>query len=100
MLDFLHELVVNKISINIVTSGNPLQQLNKIKQIEWNGLENYLTVFFANELNQPKAEIFNNILISNNLSVKETLVVGANNFDEEQSKLINLPYIVSLEIYK
>lgn len=100
MLDFLHELVVNKISINIVTSGNPLQQLNKIKQIEWNGLENYLTVFFADELNQPKAEIFNNILISNNLSVKETLVVGANNFDEEQSKLINLPYIVSLEIYK
>jgi len=100
MLNFLQELVVNRISINILTSGNPLQQLNKIKQTEWNGLEKYLTVFFADELNQPKSEIFNNILNSNNLSVKEALVVGANNFDEEQSKLINLPYIVSLEIYK
>ncbi|WP_316738971.1 HAD family hydrolase [Pedobacter aquatilis] len=99
MLDFMQDLVVDRKTIYIVTSGNPLQQLNKIKQTEWNGLEKYLTVFFTEELNLPKSEIFNNILTTNNLSAKEALVVGANNFDEEQSKLINLPYIVSLEIY-
>ncbi|RZL38739.1 MAG: haloacid dehalogenase [Pedobacter sp.] len=100
MLEFLQELVLDRKQIYIVTSGNPEQQLNKIKQTEWNGLEKYLTVFFADELNQPKAEIFQNILNNNNLTVNDALVVGANKFDEQQSKSINLPYIVSLEIYK
>ncbi len=100
MLDFLQELVIERKKIYIVTTGNPEQQLNKIKQTEWNGLEKYLTVFFADELNLPKSEIFQNILSDNNLSAKDALVVGANKFDEQQSKLINLPYIVSLEIYK
>lgn len=96
----MQELVVNRKQIFIVTAGNPEQQLNKIKQTEWNGLEQYLTVYFVNELGQSKAEIFQNILNSNNLSPNQALVVGANKFDEQQSKLINLPYIVSLEIYK
>jgi FMN phosphatase YigB (HAD superfamily) len=100
MLEFMQELVVNRKQIFIVTSGNPEQQLNKIKQTEWNGLEQYLTVFFAHELNQAKAEIFQNILNDNNLSAEQALVVGANKFDAQQSKLINLPYIVSLEIYR
>ncbi len=100
MLEFMQELVVNRKQIFIVTAGNPEQQLNKIKQTEWNGLEQYLTVFFAEELNQSKAEIFQKILNNNNLSADRALVVGANKFDAQQSKLINLPYIVSLEIYK
>ncbi|MBC6110027.1 HAD hydrolase-like protein [Pedobacter fastidiosus] len=100
ILEFMQELVIDRKKIYIVTAGNPEQQLNKIKQTEWNGLEKYLTVFFADELGQPKSEIFLNILSNNNLSSNEALVVGANKFDEEQSKLINLPYIVSLEIYR
>lgn len=100
ILEFMLELVVNRKQIFIVTAGNPEQQLNKIKQTEWNGLEQYLTVYFTEELGQSKAEIFQNILNNNNLSPDQALVVGANNFDEQQSKLINLPYIVSLEIYK
>jgi len=100
ILEFMQELVVDRKQIFIVTAGNPEQQLNKIKQTEWNGLEQYLTVFFAEELDQPKAEIFQNILNNNNLSSDKALVVGANNFDEQQSKSINLPYIESLEIYK
>ncbi|TBO44087.1 HAD family hydrolase [Pedobacter kyonggii] len=100
MLGFMQELVVDRKQIFIVTAGNPEQQLNKIKQTEWNGLEQYLTVYFVEELGLTKAEIFQNILNSNNLSPNQALVVGANKFDEQQSKLINLPYIVSLEIYK
>ncbi|QNN43513.1 HAD family hydrolase [Pedobacter roseus] len=100
LLEFMQELVVNRKQIFIVTAGNPEQQLNKIKQTEWNGLEQYLTVYFTEELGQSKAEIFQNILNNNNLSANQALVVGANNFDAQQSKLINLPYIVSLEIYK
>lgn len=100
MLEFMQELVVDRKKIVIVTAGNPEQQLNKIKQTEWNGMEQYLTVYFVDELGQPKAEIFQNILNDNNLLVNQALVVGANKFDEQQSKSINLQYIVSLEIYK
>jgi len=100
MLEFMQQLVINRKKIVIVTAGNPEQQLNKIKQTEWNGLEQYLTVYFVDELGQPKAEIFQNILNDNNLSLNQALVVGANKFDEQQSKSINLQYIVSLEIYK
>lgn len=100
MLEFMQELVVNRKQIFIVTAGDPEQQLNKIKQTEWNGLEQYLTVYFVDELGQSKAEIFQNILNNNNLLVNQALVVGANKFDEQQSKSINLQYIVSLEIYK
>ncbi|MCX2493138.1 HAD hydrolase-like protein [Pedobacter sp. PF22-3] len=100
MLEFMQELVVDRKKIVIVTAGIPEQQLNKIKQTEWNGLEQYLTVYFADELGQAKAEVFQNILSDNNLSVNQALVVGANKFDEQQSKSINLQYIVSLEIYK
>lgn len=100
MLEFMQSLVLDRKKIYIVTAGNPEQQLNKIKQTEWNGLENYLTVYFVQELNQEKSEIFQNILNTNNLSPDKALIVGANILDEQQSKLINLPYIVSLEIYK
>ncbi|QPH39412.1 HAD hydrolase-like protein [Pedobacter endophyticus] len=100
MLEFLQQLVIDRTKICIVTAGNPEQQLNKIKQTEWNGLESYLTVYFSAELNQTKSEIFKNILIQNNLSNDEALVVGVNNLDEHQAGLINLPYIESLDIYR
>src|ERR1700761_6790387 len=50
MLKLLQDIVVDRKKIFIVTNGNPEQQLNKIKQVEWNGLEPYLTCYFANEV--------------------------------------------------
>ena len=93
MLKFMQDLVIERKKIYIVTQGKPEQQLNKIKQIEWNGLEKYLTVFFSDELNLTKSEVFQNILNANTLTAEQALVVGANNLDEQESKIINLPYI-------
>lgn len=93
MLKFMQDLVIERKKIYIVTQGKPEQQLNKIKQIEWNGLEKYLTVFFSDELNLTKSEVFQNILNANTLTAEQALVVGANNLDELESKIINLPYI-------
>ncbi|UKT66083.1 HAD family hydrolase [Pedobacter mucosus] len=100
ILDFMQSLVIDRKKIFIVTAGDSEQQLNKIKQVEWNGLEKYLTVYFSDEMKLTKAEIFQKILNDNNLQTNNALVVGANKFDEQQSKSLNLPYIVSLEIYK
>src|SRR6185437_14302112 len=49
ILNLLQEIVVDRKRLFIVTNGNPMQQLNKIKQTEWNGLEPYLTCYFAEE---------------------------------------------------
>ncbi|RYD74070.1 MAG: haloacid dehalogenase, partial [Sphingobacteriales bacterium] len=79
LLEFMQELVIERKKIFIVTAGNPEQQLNKIKQIEWNGLEKYLTVYFEEEMGISKGNIFQKILNDNNLSSNDALVVGANN---------------------
>ena len=55
MLNLLQEIVIDRKKIFIVTNGNPEQQLNKIKQTEWHGLEQYLTVYFTEE-STPKPE--------------------------------------------
>src|SRR6201985_721848 len=50
MLELLQEIVVDRKKIFILTNGNPEQQLNKLKQTEWHGLEQYLTCYFADEI--------------------------------------------------
>lgn len=79
-LELLQELVVNRKQIFILTKGNPEQQLNKLKQAEWNGLEKYLKVYFIEELghtcfdyikNENQLEFEDMLFISNSLSDKE-----------------------------
>jgi hypothetical protein len=50
ILKFLQEIVVERKQIFLLVDGNPAMQLNKIKQMEWNGLEKHLTVYFTEEL--------------------------------------------------
>jgi FMN phosphatase YigB (HAD superfamily) len=45
MLELLQDIVVDRKKIFILTNGNPVQQLNKIKQTEWNGLGKYLVCY-------------------------------------------------------
>lgn len=100
MLDFLQEIIAEHKQIFIVTCGNAEQQLNKIKQTEWHGLEKHLTVYFTDELNQTKAEVFNNILDQKALIPDDVLVIGTNDFDEKESILAKLMYINALNLLK
>lgn len=100
MLDFLQAIVVEHKQIFIVTSGDAEQQLNKIKQTEWHGLEKYLTVYFTDELNQTKAEVFNSILSQIALKPEEVLVIGSDNSNEKESPLVKLVYINALNLLK
>src|SRR5690606_8877455 len=67
MLDFLQEIVIEKMQIFILTKGEPQCQLNKIKQTEWNGLEKYLKVYFVDEFIDKK-QAFSNLLTENDLN--------------------------------
>lgn len=79
-LELLQELVVNRTEIYILTSGDPEQQLNKIKQTEWNGLDKYLKVYFVDEFSEelPLGALAH-LLKENNLAKSEVLLVGPSN---------------------
>ncbi|WP_443939605.1 HAD family hydrolase [Pedobacter sp. MW01-1-1] len=98
ILNFLQELVVNRIKICIVTDGDPEEQLNKIKQTEWNGLGEYLTVYFTQELNKTKSAIYEEIIKAENITTNELLVVGNNKNNERETEFHYLSYIVSVDI--
>lgn len=44
------DLISQSKIVGILTKGNPVMQLNKIRQIEWKGLDKYLKVYFLDEL--------------------------------------------------
>ena len=82
VLTLLQEIVIDRKEIFIVTEGNPLQQLNKIKQIEWNGLEKYLRVYFTEEIAQkPAPDALKHIMEQHKLKVEDVVVFGSSAID-------------------
>lgn len=82
MLEMLQEIVVDRKRIFIVTNGSPQQQLNKIKHIEWNGLEPYLTCYFADEIMaKPEPDTINQLIRDNNLRRNELVMIGDSETD-------------------
>ncbi|TKB96050.1 HAD hydrolase-like protein [Pedobacter cryophilus] len=90
----LQELVVERKQIFILTAGNPKQQLNKITQTEWNGLEKYLKVYFADEFNpKPSIESLEYILKENNLNKEDVLIVSKTENDRVMALRYGIDYI-------
>jgi FMN phosphatase YigB (HAD superfamily) len=79
VLSLLQELVLDRKQIFIWTKGNPEGQLNKIRQVEWKGLGQYLRVFFADEY-----ESLTVVLSENQLSTAEVLFIGSASLTEAQ----------------
>jgi FMN phosphatase YigB (HAD superfamily) len=98
MLSLMQEMVVDRKNLFIVTNGDPEQQLNKIRQMEWNGLENYLRVFFANETNaKPETTVLNDLLGDYNLLRKDLAIIGNSKTDEEFARNAGIDYIQSID---
>jgi len=83
VLDLLKSIVKDHKSIFILTKGNPLMQLNKLKYMEWEGLDKELKVYFHDEIKLVSDEEPLDYLINDNsLVVKEIIMIG--NSKEEQ----------------
>lgn len=77
MLKLMQEIVVDRKKIFIVTNGNPAQQLNKLKQMEWHGLEKYLVCYFADEVApKPEPDVIYQLINDHNLQRREMLMTG------------------------
>lgn len=81
VLSILQELVVDRKQIFIWTKGNPEGQLNKIRQVEWKGLGQYLKVYFAEEY---ESKSLTAVLSENQLSTTEVLYIGSAGVNEAQ----------------
>ena len=84
VLTLLQEIVVDRKDIFIITNGKPEIQINKIMQTEWNGLEKYLKVYYAQEINpKPESDVLSYILTEHNLLRQDFLIIGATETDKE-----------------
>ena len=77
MLNLLQDIVVDRKQLYIVTNGTPARQLNKIKQMEWHGLEPYLTCYFANETTpKPEPDSIDLLISEHGLQRKNVVMIG------------------------
>jgi FMN phosphatase YigB (HAD superfamily) len=94
MLSLLQEIVVDRKQIFILTNGNPQQQLNKIKHTDWQGLEKYLTCYFADEIAaKPEPDALHLIMDKHHLQRREVLMIGASQNDELCAEAAGVDYI-------
>lgn len=47
---YVGDLISRGKNVAILTKGNPVEQLNKVRQINWRGLDRYFKVYFWDEL--------------------------------------------------
>jgi phosphoglycolate phosphatase-like HAD superfamily hydrolase len=94
MLELLQDIIVNRKKLFIVTNGKPEQQLNKIKQTEWHGLEKYLVCYFADEIvAKPEPDVINNILRDHNLRRNDIVMIGNSDNDLLCAEASGVDYI-------
>ena len=94
VLTLLQEIVIDRKDIFIVTHVKPEIQMNKIMQTEWNGLEKYLKVYYAQEINQkPESDVLSYILKEHNLLRKDLLILGNALTDKEFALSSGVDYL-------
>ena len=60
--------------VSILTKGNPLIQLNKVKQMEWNGLDKFIKVYLYDEIVlKSELEPLDYLLFENDVSATEAV---------------------------
>lgn len=76
---------INSTKVCILTNGNPAQQKNKIRQIEWEGLLDDINIVFANEYApKPSAKVFEDYIKNfYNINPANVLMIGDSKVDEE-----------------
>lgn len=76
VLSLMQEIIVDRKKLFIVTNGDPQQQLNKVKYIEWNGLEQYLTCYFADEfMPKPEPDVIDRLIKEHDLQRRDLVMI-------------------------
>lgn len=99
MLSFLQEIVVERKEIYLLISGKPSIQLNKIKQVEWHGLESYLKVYFSDEFEPVlSAKSIDLIIEQNQLHKQEILYIGSSDKEQKNSQQVGIDFLFAKKL--
>jgi HAD superfamily hydrolase (TIGR01549 family) len=96
---FVYEVIPQLIKqgkqIFIITNGNIIQQKNKVKHLDWDSIDTYITVIFANQFApKPSPKVFTEFLEPNfSLKNKRILFVGDAETDAEFSRNIGVDFL-------
>ncbi|GAB3906309.1 HAD family hydrolase [Mucilaginibacter boryungensis] len=98
MLQLLQDIVVDRKKIFIVTNGIPELQLNKLKQVEWHGLEKYLVCYFADEIApKPEPDMVLKLINDHNLQRREMVMAGNDETDALCAQACGIDFIYAEE---
>jgi len=94
VLNLLHAISNDQKSIFILTKGNPLMQLNKLKYIKWEGLEKKLKVYFYDELKLIAGmEPLDYIIHENKLETNTVLLIGNSKIGCQDEEKLNIDFL-------
>lgn len=92
--ELLHQIVNDNKDIFVLTKGNPLMQLNKIKQIEWGKLGQKVKAYFYDELFlQGHEQPLTFLLQENDLTLNDVLIFARPNEYKNEEKEKQIDYI-------
>ncbi len=92
-LKTLKKLSANGKKIFLLTAGNPLVQLNKIKQTVWEGLEKEIKIYFTDEIKpKPSPNALLLIINSNHLNADDVIFIGISEDDRQMAISANISY--------
>ena len=93
MLLRLQEASEAGLRLFVLTNGNPEQQLNKIKHLEWHGLDQHIKCYFCNEIApKPAPDAMLKLLADHQLAPSEVLFLGDANIDEDCAKAAGVDF--------
>src|SRR3546814_3179989 len=77
VLDLMHTADQHGKRLFIFTTGDPAMQLNKLRHVEWNGLDRSVKVYFGEELQAKGHEPLDYLLQENGLQTEDVLYIHA-----------------------
>lgn len=98
-MKFMRDIIAAQKSLFLLVSGNPEAQLNKIKQVEWQGLEQHLTVYFKEEIEAlDLGKGLDYLAARHDLLDKRFLIVDRNEPQNATSDNLNIKYLSATKL--
>lgn len=97
----LKAIISHKKQVFILTKGNPLMQLNKIKQITWGELAQAIKIYFYDELIiQGYQQPLQHVLLENNIPLTDVLAFGTTNTLKEHELMHEIDYLAVHTLFR
>ncbi len=98
-LSFMQEIVIERKEIYLLIPGRPLMQLNKIKQLEWHGLADYLKVYFSEEFEPFLSEKSIDLIVDQHqLNKTEVLYIGNSDLEQDAAKKAGVEFLSATKL--